>query len=97
MFRMAQYLDKHLRGHIDFGTFHLLAVISRPGKEAVVLLVPKDERKDKYFNLQCGTTSLWYNSLDNMLTAAREYYGITPYQAWRCRRRYAALQRRNTR
>lgn len=43
MFRIARYLDKHLRGHIDFGTFHLLAVIPRPGKDAVVLFVPKDE------------------------------------------------------
>lgn len=97
MFRMARYLEKHLRGHIDFGTFHLLAVIPRPGKDAVVLLVPKDEQKDKHFNLQCGTASLWHSSLDNMLTAAREYYGITAYQAWRCRRRYAALQRRKSR
>ena len=87
MFRMARYLDKYLRGHIDFGTFHLLAVIPRFGKSAVVLLVPKDERRDKHFNLQCDTTSLWYNSLVNMLTGAKEYYGITPYQAWRCRRR----------
>lgn len=85
MFRMDRYLDKHLHGHIDFGAFHLLAVITRPGKEAVVLLVPKDERKDRHFNLQCGSTSLWYSSLNNMLTAAREYYGISGYQAWRCR------------
>lgn len=97
MFRMVRYLDKHLRGHIDFGTFHLIAVIPRFGKDAVVLLVPRDLRENNHFNLQCGTTSLWYSSLDNMLTAAREYYGITPYQAWRCRRRYAALQRRTTR
>ena len=97
MFRLTRYLDKHLRGHIDFGTFHLLAVILRFGKDAVVLLVPRDLREDNHFNLQCGTTSLWYSSLDNMLTAAREYYGITAYQAWRCSRRYAALQRRNTR
>jgi hypothetical protein len=97
MFRLTRYLDKHLRGHIDFGTFHLLAVILRFRKDAVVLLVPRDLREDNHFNLQCGTTSLWYSSLDNMLTAAREYYGITAYQAWRCSRRYAALQRRNTR
>jgi hypothetical protein len=97
MFRLTRYLDKHLRGHINFGTFHLLAVILRFRKDAVVLLVPRDLREDKHFNLQCGTTSLWYSSLDNMLTAAREYYGITAYQAWRCSRRYAALQRRNTR
>ena len=97
MFRMARYLDKHLRGHIDFGTFHLLAVIPRHGKDAVVLLVPKDERKDKHFNLQCGAISLWYSSLENMLTAAVEYYGITGYQTWRCRRRYTALRRRNNR
>ena len=97
MFRLTRYLDKHLRGHIDFGTFHLLAVIPRFGKDAVVLLVPRDLRENNHFNLQCGTTSLWYSSLDNMLTAAREYYGITAYQAWRCSRRYAALQRRNTR
>lgn len=97
MFHLTRYLDKHLCGHIDFGTFRLLAVIPRYGKEVVVLLVPKDLREDKHFNLQYGTTSLWYSSLDNMLTAAREYYGITAYQAWRCSRRYAALQRRNTR
>ena len=97
MFRMARYLDKHLRGHIDFGTFHLFAVIPRMGKDAVVLLIPKDERKDKHFNLQCGAASLWYSSLENMLTAAVEYYGITGYRAWRCRRRYAALQRRKSR
>jgi hypothetical protein len=97
MFRLTRYLDKHLRGHINFGTFHLLAVILRFRKDAVVLLVPRDLREDNHFNLQCGTTSLWYSSLDNMLTAAREYYGITAYQAWRCSRRYAALQRRNTR
>lgn len=94
MFRMARYLDKHLRGHIDFETFHLLAVIPVPNKDAVVLLVPKDERKDKHFNLQCGSSSLWYSSLENMLTAAVEYYGITAYQAWKCRHRYDALQRR---
>ena len=94
MFRLTRYLDKHLCGHIDFGAFHLLAVISRIGKAAVVLLVPRDLRENKHFNLQCGTTSLWYSSLDNMLTAAREYYGISGYQAWGCHRRYAALQRR---
>ena len=93
MLRMTRYLDKHLHGHIDFGTFHLLTVIPRPGKDAVALLVPRDERKDKHFNLQCGAASLWYSSLENMLTAAVEYYGITGYRAWRCRRRYAALQR----
>ena len=97
MFRMTQYLDKHLCSHIDFGSFHLLALIPRFGKDAVVLLVPKDLREDKHFNLQCGTTSLWYSSLDNMLTAAKEYYGITACQAWQCRCRYAALHRRENR
>lgn len=97
MFRIARYLDKHLRGHIDFGVFYLLAVITRYRKESVVLLVPRDLREEKHFNLQCGTTSLWYSSLENMLTAAKVYYGITAYQAWRCSRRYSALQRRDNR
>lgn len=97
MLRMTRYLDKHLHGHIDFGTFHLLTVIPRLGKDAVALLVPRDERKDKHFNLQCGASSLWYSFFENMLTAAIRYYGITGYQAWWCRHRYAALQRRKTR
>lgn len=94
MFRLTRYLDKHLHGHIDLGTFHLLAVFPRLGKDAVVLLAPKDESKDKHFNLQCGSTSLWYSSLDNLLTAAGEYYCLSAYRVWRCRRRYAALKRR---
>ena len=93
MLHLTRYLDGHLRGHIDFETFHLLAIIPRSGKDAVVLLIPRDPRKDQYFNLRCGSTSLWYGSLEHMLIAAKEYYGITAFSAWRCRRQYNKLQR----
>lgn len=85
---MMRYLDRHLSGCVDFSTFYLLAIIPRKGKPAVVLLCPRDEVHDKHFNLQCGGKSLWFSSLDNMLTAAREYYGVSGIRLWWCRRRY---------
>ena len=54
MFRLSHYLQKHLRGHIDFDAFVLIAVIPRKKKDAVVLLAPKYEIEYSYFALQNG-------------------------------------------
>lgn len=58
---------KDLSGQIDFDTFWVLAVIKHKGKHNITLLAPKNDSRDKYFNLQDGKQSLWYTSLENML------------------------------
>lgn len=93
MLRTIRYLDKHLQGHIDFDTFHLLAVIPRGELPPVVMLVPRYANEPQNFNLQVGTKSLWFGSLDNMLTAAQEYYHISDIWLWCCRRRYTEQQK----
>ncbi len=92
MYRTIRYLDENLQGHIDFSTFHLLAVIPRGEIPPVVMLVPRFSNEPQNFNLQVGPKSLWFGSLDNMLLAAKEYYRISDAWVWRCRRRYAALK-----
>lgn len=52
MFRLSNYLQKHLRGHIDFDAFVLIAAIPRRKQDAVVLLAPKYETEYSYFALQ---------------------------------------------
>ena len=93
MFRTIRYLDEHLQGHIDFATFHLLAVIPRGEMPPVVMLIPRYVNEPQNFNLQVGTKSLWFGSLNNMLRAAKEYYHISDIWVWYCRRRYAELQK----
>lgn len=93
MLHTIRYLDEQLQGHIDFATFHLLAVIPRGEMHPVVMLVPRYANEPQNFNLQVGTKSLWFGSLDNMLHAAREYYHINNAWFWYCRRRYAVLQK----
>lgn len=93
MLRTIRYLDEHLQGHIDFATFHLLAVIPRSVLPPVVMLVHRYANEPQNFNMQVGTTSLWFGSLDNMLTTAQEYYHISDIWVWYCRRRYAELQK----
>lgn len=90
-----RYLDEYLQGYIDFSTFHLLAVIPRSGLPPVVMLTPRYANEPQNFNLQIGAKSLWFGSLDNMLTAAQEYYHISDIWVWYCRRRYAALQKQD--
>ena len=93
MSRTIRYLDEHLQGHIDFGTFHLPAVIPRGELPQMVMLVPRYANEPQNFNLQVGTKSLWFGSLENMLRAAKEYYHIDRIWMWYCRRRYAELQK----
>ena len=94
MYRPDKYLDQHLEGHIDFRTFHLLAIVPRKRKPAVILLAPKSSTPHSYFNLQYGQHSMWYVSLEDMLSAARACCGLSRYQIWQCRRRYRSIQRR---
>lgn len=94
MFRFSKYLDRHLYGLVDFSTVHLLAIIPRKNKAAVILLVPRGGQSRTYFNLQYGDFSLWYATLEEMLSAAKKVCGLTRYQLWRCRCRYKTIQRR---
>ena len=96
MFRFSRYLDRHLYGHVDFSSFYLLAIIPRKKKPAVILLAPRDNQSRTYFNLQYGDFSLWYATLEEMLTAAQKVCDLTKYQLWRCRRRYRTIQRRKS-
>ena len=63
---------KDLCGHIDFDTFWVLGIFKAKNKPSAILLAPKNSRKDKFFNLQLGEKSLWYNSLENMLAVSSE-------------------------
>ena len=92
MFRLSSYLQKHLRGHIDFDAFVLIAVIPRRKKDAVVLLTPKYQTEYSYFALQNGKNYTYHSCLDNMLTAARKC-GISRFKLWRCRKRYERFKR----
>ena len=92
MFRLSRYLQKHLRGYIDFEAFVLLAIIPRKNKDAVVLLAPKYEHEYSYFALQNGKESTYYSCLDNLLTAAHKC-GISKFKLWRCRKRYERYKR----
>lgn len=92
MFRLSSYLQKHLRGHIDFDAFVLIAVIPRRKKDAVVLLAPKHETEYSYFALQNGKNYTYHSCLDNLLTAARKC-GISRCKLWRCRKRYEHFKR----
>ncbi len=93
MFRLSNYLQKHLRGHIDFDAFVLIAVIPRRKKDAVVLLAPKYETEYSYFALQNGKNYMYYSCLDNLLPAARKC-GISCFKLWRCRKRYEHFKKR---
>ena len=92
MFRFSSYLQKHLRGHIDFDAFLLIAVIPRRKKDAVVLLAPKYETEYSDFALQNGKNYTYHSCLDNLLTAARKC-GISRCKLWRCRKRYEHFKR----
>ena len=96
MFCFSRYLDRHLRGHVDFSSFYLLAIIPRKEKAAVLLLAPKDGKSRTYFNLQYGEYSMFYATLEDMLSAAQKVCGLTRYQLWQCRRRYRTIQRRKS-
>lgn len=93
MLYTLRYLDERLQGHIDFATFHLLAVIPRGEMPPVIMLIPRYANEPQNFNLQVGTRYPWFGSLDNMLRAAKEYYHINNAWIWYCRRRYAQLQK----
>ena len=92
MFRLSSYLQKHLRGHIDFDAFVLIAVIPRRKKDAVVLLAPKYETEYSYFALQNSKNYTYHSCLDNLLMAARKC-GISRCKLWRCRKRYEHFKR----
>ncbi len=70
-----------LSGQIDFDTFLVLAVIKRKGKRNITLLAPKNDSRDKYFNLQDGEQSLWYSSLENMLKVCHDLGYINTLQS----------------
>ncbi len=80
-----------LSGHIDFDTFCVLAVIKRKGKHNMTLLAPKNDSRDKYFNLQDGEQSLWYSSLENMLKICHDLGYISTLQSVFIKYRYNKL------
>ncbi len=80
-----------LSGHIDFDTFCVLAVIKRKGKRNITLLAPKNDSRDKYFNLQDGKQSLWYSSLENMLKVCHDLGHISTLQNVLIKYRYNKL------
>ena len=92
MFRLSNYLQKHLKGYIDFDAFVLLAIIPRKKKDAVVLLAPKYEHEYCYFAMQSGGNHTYHSCLDNMLDAASKI-GISKFKLWRCRKRYERYKR----
>lgn len=61
-----------LEGHIDFGTFWVVGIFKSKQKHKAILLAPKKDGKDKYFNLQLGEKSHWFGSLENMLKVCTE-------------------------
>ena len=94
MFRLSRYLQKHLKGHIDFESFVLIAVIPRKKKDAVILLAPRYKREYSYFLLQCGKDFYHYSDIDTILAATHRFFGIGKFKLWRCRKRYDRYQRR---
>ena len=88
------FINRRFHGFVDFDTFYLLAAIPRRGKNAILLLAPKNRSKDKFFNLQYGEHSTWYCSIDQLLEAADRYCKIGRYRQWLYRRRYFNLTRR---
>lgn len=84
-------INRRFHGSVDFDTFYLLAIIPRKDKNAIMLLVPKDRSKDKFFNLRYGNYSTWYCSIDHLLDAAREYCKLGRFRCWLYRRRYFKL------
>ena len=92
MFHLSRYLQKHLRGHIDFDAFALLGIIPRRKKDAVVLLAPKYVTEYSYFVLQNGKDFTYHSGIDTLLTAARKC-GISRFKLWRCRKHYERFKR----
>lgn len=88
------FINRHFHGSVDLDTFYLLAIIPRKGKNAIMMLVPKDRSKDKFFNLRYGNYSTWYCGIDHLLDAAREYCKVSRFRCWLYRRRYFKLTRR---
>ena len=80
-----------LSGHIDFDTFWMLAVIKRKSKRNITLLAPKNDSRDKYFNLQDGEQSLWYSSLENMLKVCHDLGYISTLRSVLIQHRYKRL------
>ena len=93
MFRLSSYLQKHLKGYIDFDAFVLLAIIPRKNKDAVALLAPKYEHEFCYFALQNGREYTYHSCLDTLLAAAHQRCGISKFKLWRCRKRYERFKR----
>ena len=94
MILTRRFINRRFYGAVDFDTFNLLAIIPRKGKGTIFMLVPKDYIKGKHFNLRFGGNSYWYNSIDDLLDAAREYCKISRFHRWLYRHRYFKLTRR---
>ena len=94
MILTRRFINRRFYGTVDFDTFNLLAIIPRKGKGTIFMLVPKDYIKGKHFNLRFGGNSYWYNSIDDLLDAAREYCKISRFHRWLYRHRYFKLTRR---
>lgn len=68
--RFPKRLNDCLNSQIDFGSFHVLAVIRRKRYETVVLIVPKKATKPGYYGILVGQNGSWYPSVDAMLENA---------------------------
>ena len=94
MILTRNFINRRFYGSVDFDTFNLLAIIPRKGIGTIFMLVPKDCTRDRYFNLRFGGNSFWYNSIDDLLDAAREYCKLSRFRCWLYRRGYFKLARR---
>ncbi len=65
--RLSRKMERHLRVHIDLAVFRILSVIPQSRNSAVILLVPRNQNEDKYFNMKCCNESYWYCTIDQML------------------------------
>lgn len=88
MILTRNFINRRFYGSVDFDTFNLLAIIPRKGKGTIFMLVPKDCTRDKYFNLRFGGNSFWYNSIDDLLDAARECCKLSRFRCRLYRRGY---------
>lgn len=93
--RINNRMERHLRQQIDFSVFHLLSVVPQAHGSTVILLMPRNTAKDKYFNMKRGSESYWYCSLDQMLDACVEGGYISRVHAALLKRSYGKFTRRS--
>ena len=89
--RHIDYFNRNMHGGIDFDSFYLIAVTNHKGKEPFMLLAPKKNASHKYFNLRYGQQSKWYGTIDQALSIAKEYCGVSKFKCRVYRNRYYRL------